>query len=1047
MQLKEELWQQSQRYPLYSCLKAKNAYIFTCINQMAEKEELVDEAKLLNEVRPFQPVLQVVEKKDDRKDRIRKSQISALIGKPLHEFESLKTSEVSDFRIKMKQVCKEIGRKRDSKHWLERAKYLYPPEVATDEYLPAQFLTHLSDNNFIITVHFENTSIGGMGHSTFRVPLNAFASELIDLVLHKRSNITGLPVENKEDYLLKVSGREEYLLDNLPLAQYQYMRQMLAKGVNQQLHLMHKDAIFKDTPPVIPPRGSAFYVNTQAMQATLFTPRPRPENAVCAWEVRDAYSLTVNRVTNVGCEDFAKVQLRVGLYYGGETLCSHVVSEEAVLTSSCATVDANLQFGIDVMDIPRMARLCFALVKLSDKRTGKRQHTGGKKQKRLEAMTLAWVNLPVYDYVGKLRSGQNTLFMWSVTDDDMLTEEFLNPIGTVECNPNSSDAVQLTFTFCDYNLEEPIYFPPFLRVLEVAAENSQFHDIHNGMDLDELTEALKYKFDQLMLDVNTVNKYHLEQLRIMIDRDSLTTMLEQEKEMMWNLRYECRYHFPHSLPKLLRCVQWNKHTDVAQMQALLLFWPPLSPTEALELLDFRYDDGHVRTFAVKCIRKFSDTELCQYLLQLVQVIKYESYLDCDLVGFLLERALNSQRVGHYFFWLLRSEMYVPSVSVRFGLILEAYFHGTEDHMKPLQKQIDALTKLKSINQIMQGDDYKDLNKTKTKAVMTMKQLLQQNTYVDCFSSLQCSLDPTIWLKELRIESCKFFDSKMRPLKLVWENKDSYGIDQFIMYKNGDDLRQDMLTIQILRIMDNIWQSEELDLRLNAYGCLSTGCKEGLIEMVVPSNTIANIQKEYAALKVKSAFNRQCLYKWLEKKNPDANNLMKAIEEFTLSAAGYCVATYVLGIADRHSDNIMLKENGQLFHIDFGHILGNFKYKFGLKRERVPFVLTSDMVYVIRRGPADDNAAFRRFRQLVDDAYLALRRKTNFLITLFLMMTNTGIPELCKPEAIEYLKETLVPHLSEEEGRKHFQEKFHEALKDSWKTSVNFMVHNIARGGV
>ena len=48
-----------------------------------------------------------------------------------------------------------------------------------------------------------------------------------------------------------------------------------------------------------------------------------------------------------------------------------------------------------------------------------------------------------------------------------------------------------------------------------------------------------------------------------------------------------------------------------------------------------------------------DAELLQYLLQLVQVLKYESYLDCDLVEFLLERALNNQKVGHYMFWLLR----------------------------------------------------------------------------------------------------------------------------------------------------------------------------------------------------------------------------------------------------------------------------------------------------------------------------------------------------------------------------------------------------------
>ena len=82
--------------------------------------------------------------------------------------------------------------------------------------------------------------------------------------------------------------------------------------------------------------------------------------------------------------------------------------------------------------------------------------------------------------------------------------------------------------------------------------------------------------------------------------------------------------------------------------------------------------------------------------------------------------------------------------------------------------------------------------------------------------------------------------------------------------------------------------------------------------------------------------------------------------------------------------------------------------------------------------------------MCEKAYMILRERRNFLISLFMMMMNTGIPEISSIKNIEYLRETLVPQMSDDDAIVHFRSKFQEALKNSFWAKMNNAFHNAAR---
>ncbi len=200
----------------------------------------------------------------------------------------------------------------------------------------------------------------------------------------------------------------------------------------------------------------------------------------------------------------------------------------------------------------------------------------------------------------------------------------------------------------------------------------------------------------------------------------------------------------------------------------------------------------------------------------------------------------------------------------------------------------------------------------------------------------------------------------------------------LIYKSGDDLRQDQLVLQLISLMDRLFKREHLDLRITAYQVLPTSATNGLIEFVPGSYPISQVVREHGSI-----------HRFLTSRNTSVKGpytLNPAVlSNYIRSNAGYAVMTHVLGIGDRHMDNLMLTNDGRLFHIDFGYILGRDP-----KFSTAPLVLNRVMVDGMG---GSDSSHYREFVTLCGEAFNILRKSANLLLSLIHLMAGSAIPDI------------------------------------------------------
>lgn len=174
------------------------------------------------------------------------------------------------------------------------------------------------------------------------------------------------------------------------------------------------------------------------------------------------------------------------------------------------------------------------------------------------------------------------------------------------------------------------------------------------------------------------------------------------------------------------------------------------------------------------------------------------------------------------------------------------------------------------------------------------------------------------------EKSSVFKSAMYPLLLTFQCSD--GTEYPVMFKDGDDMRQDQLVLQMFTLMHRLLRQENLDLKLTPYAVLATGPMQGMAQFV-PSKTIAAIVSEYGNV-----------LSYLRAGYPDEGSVGTwgiepgVIDTFVRSCgmsvalfslddailicclAGYCVVTYLLGVGDRHLDNLLVTPDGMCYRL-------------------------------------------------------------------------------------------------------------------------------------
>ncbi|XP_026849117.1 phosphatidylinositol 4-kinase alpha isoform X2 [Drosophila persimilis] len=488
-------------------------------------------------------------------------------------------------------------------------------------------------------------------------------------------------------------------------------------------------------------------------------------------------------------------------------------------------------------------------------------------------------------------------------------------------------------------------------------------------------------------------------------------------------------HIPEALKYL--CTTKNLLQESPDL-VYILSWSPVTPIQALSYFSRQYPSHPLTAqYAVKSLSSFPAESVLPYIPQLVQALRH------DTMGYVVEFIKNiskrSQIVAHQLIWNMQTNMYMdedqmhrdPNLYEALDLLSQniiASFSGAAKRF--YEREFDFFGKITAVSgeirSFAKGMERKNaclaaLSRIKVQSGCYLPSNPEAMVLDIDYSSgtpMQ-SAAKAPYLARFRVYRCGITELETRAMEVSnnpnsqEDAKITLGVEswQAAIFKVGDDVRQDMLALQVITIFKNIFQQVGLDLFLFPYRVVATAPGCGVIECVPNAKS-----RDQLGRQTDSGLSEYFQHQYGDESSKE---FQAARANFVKSMAAYSLIGYLLQIKDRHNGNIMIDKDGHIIHIDFGFMFesspgGNIGFEPDMK-------LTDEMVMIM--GGKMDSPAFKWFCELCVQAFLAVRPYQDAIVSLVSLMLDTGLP-CFRGQTINLLKQRFVATKNNKEAAAH-----------------------------